>query len=91
MPSTDQIVTWLVIGAVAGAAAGSLTRRDLTLGQMIVAGLIGAVFGGFLVNSSGIELPDLSITVTLADLISAIIGAVVLTVIAEAIIGRRRS
>ncbi len=91
MPSSDQLITWLVIGALAGAAAGSLVRRKLYFYEIVLAGLLGAVVGGFIVEALNIDLPDASITITIGDLITAFIGAAMVIGFAEIIVGTRRT
>jgi uncharacterized membrane protein YeaQ/YmgE (transglycosylase-associated protein family) len=74
-----QIITWLVIGFIAGVLANLLVRGHgrgcLT---SIVLGLIGAVVGGFIFSILGIRIfgaLDLHFTVAWADIIAAFIGA----------------
>ncbi len=80
MPDVNQLLTWLVIGGLAGAGAASIAPRKLSFSEMVLTGLVGAVVGGVLVNILGINLPDVSVTVSLADLITAFIGALILIV-----------
>jgi len=91
MPSSDQLIAWLVIGALAGAAAGSLVRRKLYFYEIVLAGLLGALVGGFIIEALSIDLPDASITVTVGDLITAFIGAAVVIGFAEIVVGARRN
>jgi uncharacterized membrane protein YeaQ/YmgE (transglycosylase-associated protein family) len=90
MPETNTILVWLIIGAVAGAAAGGLVRRNLYFFEMVLAGLLGALVGGFIIEAVGLDLPDASLTFTLGDLITSFIGAAILIVLAELIMGVRR-
>lgn len=81
----EQIITWLIIGLVAGFLASILLRgrRYNTLTSIII-GLIGAVIGGFLFNALGIVVsPNLysGITIRYIDIIVAFIGAIILLVI----------
>ena len=80
MPDANQLLTWLVIGGLAGAGAASIAPRKMSFSEMVLTGLVGAVVGGVLINMLGIELPDVSVTVSLADLITAFIGALILIV-----------
>lgn len=91
MPTLDQIIVWLVIGTLAGAAAGSLVRRQLSWGQMIITGLLGAIVGGFVLNELNLNVPDLELTFSTKDLIAALIGAAVLIVFAELFFGIKRA
>jgi uncharacterized membrane protein YeaQ/YmgE (transglycosylase-associated protein family) len=74
-----QIVTWIIIGAIAGYFAGRVmwgaNFRPL---RAIIIGLIGALVGGLLFNFLRISLPfTQGITITLNDLIVAFVGALV--------------
>ena len=81
MPDTNQMLTWLIIGGLAGAGAASLAPHKMSFSKMVLTGLVGAVVGSALVNVLGIKLPDVSVTISLADLITAFIGALVLIVV----------
>ena len=69
-----DIVLFLVIGAVAGWAAGKLMegRGFGILGNLIV-GVLGALAGGFLFRSLGITAGGIA-----GALVTALVGAVVL-------------
>lgn len=90
MPDTGQIITWIITGALAGTAAGSLIRRKLHFYEIILAGLLGAVVGGLALEAIGIKLPSRDITIATADLLTAFIGAVLVIGYAEIAIGMRR-
>ncbi|MFN8374768.1 MAG: GlsB/YeaQ/YmgE family stress response membrane protein [Anaerolineae bacterium] len=81
----EQIVTWVIIGLIAGFLAGLLVRgRGFgTLGNLII-GLIGAVVGGFLFTLFNVQVPgELAggITLRWIDIIVAFIGAIVVLLI----------
>ncbi len=67
-----------------------LARRRLYFHELVIAGLLGALVGGFIVEALELSLPDASLTFTLGDLITATIGAAVLIVFAELFVGARR-
>jgi uncharacterized membrane protein YeaQ/YmgE (transglycosylase-associated protein family) len=90
MPETQQIVTWIVIGGLAGAAAGSLIRRKLYFYEILLAGLLGAVVGGLVIEILGVDLPDYEVTISTADLATAFIGAVIVIGYAEIVASVRR-
>ena len=72
-------IGWLIIGIIAGWAAGHLTSvRGFGIIGNIVVGVIGAVIGGFIFGLVG-----LSSTGFIGSLVTAIIGAVVLLFIAS--------
>ncbi len=89
MPDANQLLTWLVIGGLAGAGAASVAPRKMSFSEMVLTGLVGAVVGSVLINMAGIELPDVSVTVSLADLITAFIGALILIVVMSVFFGGR--
>ena len=90
MPDSSQLLTWIVVGGLAGAAAGSLVRRKLYFYELMIAGLLGAVVGSLIIKILGINLPDATITFTVSDFITAFIGAVIVIGYAEIVVGARR-
>jgi uncharacterized membrane protein YeaQ/YmgE (transglycosylase-associated protein family) len=86
------IIAWIVLGAIAGWIAGLLVRGDERWGVIghIVLGIVGALLGGFLANllglSSGREGGDV---VNIWSIIVAIIGAVIVVWIVNALSRRR--
>src|SRR5687767_10919809 len=85
------ILSWIVIGAIAGYLAGFLVKGDEGLGIIghIVLGIVGALVGGFLAgalfNSDPINGPfDVS------SIVVATIGAVITVVVVNAVTGRSR-
>jgi uncharacterized membrane protein YeaQ/YmgE (transglycosylase-associated protein family) len=86
-----NIIAWIVLGAIAGYLAGFLVRGDEGLGIIghIVLGIVGALVGGFLAgalfNSDPINGPfDLS------SIVVATIGAILVVVVVNAVMGRSR-
>ena len=73
--SIEALIIWLVIGAIAGWAAGQIMKGyGFGLVGNIVVGIIGAVIAGWLLPQIGISLGGGLI----ASIINAIIGAVIL-------------
>lgn len=80
-----QLVVWLITGALAGYIAGQLFRRRGfgPFGNIIV-GLVGALIGGLIFNLLNIEITGLpAFEFSMADLVTAVIGAVLLLFIAQ--------
>jgi len=76
------ILLWIVFGAIAGWIASMIVATNTGLVVDIIVGIVGALIGGWLMNSFG------SAGVTgfnLWSLLVAILGAVVLLVIVKAI------
>lgn len=77
-----QLVVWLLIGLVAGWAAGEVMRgRGFGLLGNIVVGIIGAFIGGFLFGLLGISAEGSFI----GSVITAFLGAVVLLALVGAV------
>ena len=74
------IISWLVVGAIAGYLAGFLVKGDESLGVIghIVLGIVGAIVGGFVAGllTGGDYISGINIT----TIIVAVIGAVIVVV-----------
>ena len=71
----EDLIIWLVIGAVAGWLAGQIVKGyGFGLVGNIVVGIIGALIAGWLLPRIGFALGGSII----ADIINAVIGAVIL-------------
>lgn len=82
------IVTWIVVGGLAGWVASMITKTDAQQGVVgnIVAGVIGAFVGGFLVGLlGGSGFTGFNIW----SFLVALLGAVIVLFIWRAITGRR--
>ncbi len=75
-----EIVTWLVVGFLGGAVAGALvkrTKQGFGFVFNLVLGCVGAVVGGLLFRAFSL-FPGLdSIAISLRDLVSAVVGSLV--------------
>jgi len=76
----EQVLTWVIIGLLAGLLAGALIRgRRFGFITAVVVGLLGALLGGFLVSVLHIQVPvSGGITLAWADIFVAFIGAVII-------------
>ncbi len=82
--SLQQIIVWLVIGAIAGSLAGMIVKRSKQgFGRFtnLGIGLVGAVVGGFLFWLLGIDLGLGNISVSLEDIVAAFAGSIVFLVL----------
>ncbi len=90
----QQVVTWLIIGLIAGFLANIVLRgggRSAT--SNIIIGLIGAVVGGFLFTVLGIQTPtalNQGITLRYIDILISFIGAVIVIALFGGLWRRRR-
>jgi uncharacterized membrane protein YeaQ/YmgE (transglycosylase-associated protein family) len=86
------IISWLVVGAIAGYLAGLLVKGDESLGIIghIALGIVGGLIGGFVAGllTGG---KDYTTGINVTTIIVAVIGAVVLVVGYYAIRGRART
>lgn len=77
------ILTYIILGAIAGTAAAALVERSSRQkGQMvrnIIIGILGAILGNFLFSVFDIGLPAFlsDAQLSLADVLVAFIGAVI--------------
>jgi uncharacterized membrane protein YeaQ/YmgE (transglycosylase-associated protein family) len=82
------IITWVVLGLVAGWLAGTFMRGGYGLVGDIVLGILGAIVGGYV---GGLILGrDLMVSgFNLESVVVAFLGAVVLIAVARMFSGRR--
>ena len=85
------IISWLVVGAIAGWLAGYLVKGDESLGVIghIVLGIVGAIVGGFVAGllTGGDYVTGINVT----TIVVAVIGAVIAVVGYNAIRGNART
>lgn len=82
--SLQQIIVWLIVGAIAGSLAGMIVKRSKQgFGRFanLGIGLAGAVVGGFLFWLLGIDLGLGDISVSLEDIVAAFVGSIVFLVL----------
>lgn len=75
------ILSWIIVGGLAGWVASLIMRRDGSMGIIanIIVGIIGALIGGFIVNAMG---GDGNINAfSLQSFLIALLGSVVLLAI----------
>jgi uncharacterized membrane protein YeaQ/YmgE (transglycosylase-associated protein family) len=71
-----SLLAFLIIGAVAGWAAGEVMRgRGFGLVGNIIVGILGALLGGWVFSLLGLDLGD---GFSIGSLITAFLGAVIL-------------
>ncbi len=81
------ILSWIVLGLVAGWLAGQFMRGGYGLIGDIVLGIVGAIVGGFL---SGLILGrDMVTGFDLESVLVAFLGAVLLIAVSRMVSGRR--
>jgi uncharacterized membrane protein YeaQ/YmgE (transglycosylase-associated protein family) len=85
------IISWLVVGAIAGYLAGFLVKGDESLGIIghIALGIVGGLIGGFLAGI--ITGTDYTTGINVTTIVVAVIGAIIAVVGYNAIRGRSRT
>lgn len=84
-------LSWLIVGAIAGWLAGLLVRGDEGMGVIghIVLGLVGALLAGYVVSLITGNDP-MDGVFDISTIVTAVVGAVVLVLLGNALMGRRR-
>lgn len=82
-----DIVTWLIVGLVAGVLASLVVGGVGLVGDIIV-GIVGAFVGGWIFRQLGVGTPFDGLA---GVIFVAFIGAIVLLFILHLIAGRRRT
>lgn len=82
------IVSWLVVGAIAGYVAGMFVKGDERLGVIghIFLGIVGALIGGFIANQ--ITKGDYLTGINITTIVVAVIGAIIAVVAYKTLMGR---
>ncbi|CUX15108.1 GlsB/YeaQ/YmgE family stress response membrane protein [Clostridium sp. C105KSO13] len=82
------ILSWIIIGALAGWIASMMTGNNRKMGAFanIAVGIIGGLLGGFIMGIfGGVGVTGFNIW----SLLVSILGAVILLAIINAVIGRK--
>ena len=85
-----DIIGWLVVGALAGWVASMIMKTDAQMGAVanIVAGIVGALVGGWLVrNLMGASVDPNAFSIP--SLLTAIVGACIVIFIVKLLMGGR--
>ena len=86
------ILSWLIVGAIAGWLAGLLVKGDEGMGVImhIILGIVGALVGGFIAGllTGG---NDYVTGINITTIVVATIGAVIAVVAFAAVTGRTRT
>jgi len=81
------LVAWLVVGAIAGFLASEIMGTREGLVMMVVLGIVGAIVGGW-VAADVLKIADVT-GINLTSIIVAIVGALIVIVVWDALVGRR--
>ncbi len=86
-----NIISWLVLGAIAGYLAGFLVKGDEGLGVIghVILGIVGALVGGFLAGAL-LGSDPIDGALDLSSIVAATIGAIIVVVVASLVTRRTR-
>ncbi len=91
MPDTVNLIIWLIVGVAGGNAAGELLKGPYDLGPgNSIAGAIGGVIGALILQILIPALRGLDVVPLIGQILGAAASGAVLTVIAGAVMTRRR-
>jgi uncharacterized membrane protein YeaQ/YmgE (transglycosylase-associated protein family) len=83
MPTLAQVIVWIVVGLIGGSLAGLIItrhRHGFGIARNLGLGLAGAVVGGLLFRLTGL-FPGLDrISISLRDVVAALIGSLIVLV-----------
>lgn len=82
--SIDQIIVWLVVGAIAGTLIGAIVKRSkkgFGAATNLGIGLMGALIGGLLFKLLRLDLGLGNISISLEDIVAATVGSVLFLLI----------
>ena len=83
------LLTWIVVGAIAGFLANAIsgTREGLIL--MVVLGIVGAIVGGLVAGPRVLNIATVT-GVNVTSIIVAVVGALIVIFVVDSLSGRRR-
>lgn len=82
----EQVLVWLIIGALAGSLASMIvTRSRHGYGPLtnILIGLVGAVIGGFVFEKLDVDLGLGDITISFDQVAAAFVGGLILLALVD--------
>ena len=85
-----DIISWIVLGAIAGWIAGLLVKGDEGLGIIghIILGIVGAFVGGFLAGLL-FDADPIDGVFDISSIVAAVVGAVIVVLVVGMFTGRR--
>ena len=85
------IISWIVLGAIAGYLAGFIVKGDEGLGVIghVVLGIVGALVGGFLASVL-LNTKPIDGALDISSIVAATIGAIITVLVVGMVTGRTR-
>lgn len=86
-----SVLSWFIVGAIAGYLAGYLVKGDEGLGVLghIVLGIVGGIVGGFIANQ--LTGADYMTGINIPTIVVAVIGAVIAVVAYRMLMNRGKT
>jgi uncharacterized membrane protein YeaQ/YmgE (transglycosylase-associated protein family) len=85
------LVTWIVVGAIAGFLASVIAGSREGLLMMVILGIVGAVVGGWIADQV-LKVPGMTVTgINATSIIVAVAGALIVLFVVNSLGGRRRA
>jgi uncharacterized membrane protein YeaQ/YmgE (transglycosylase-associated protein family) len=84
------VVSWLIVGAIAGYVAGMFVKGDERLGVIghIFLGIVGALVGGFIAGQLFPGAGNYLTGIDIRTIAVAVIGAIIVVVAYKTLLGR---
>lgn len=84
-----SLLVWVIVGALAGWIASMIMKTDAQMGALenIIAGIVGALLGGWLLGLFGVEVAEGELSIP--SILTAIVGACVVIGIVKMVRGNR--
>lgn len=84
-----NFIVWILVGAFAGWVASMIMKTDAQMGAIanIIAGVVGAFVGGWVVGLFGIQVAEGALNIP--SILTAILGAVIVIFIVKLLTGNR--
>lgn len=83
MPAFSQFIVWIIVGLLGGSLAGLVTtreRRGFGMLRNLGLGLAGALIGGLLFRLLGLFQGLDKISISLRDVVAALVGSLIVLV-----------
>jgi uncharacterized membrane protein YeaQ/YmgE (transglycosylase-associated protein family) len=80
MPAFSQFIVWIIVGLLGGSLAGLVTtreRRGFGMLRNLGLGLVGALIGGLLFRLLGLFQGLDRVSISLRDVVAALIGSLI--------------
>lgn len=84
-----DIIIWIVVGGLAGWIGSMIMKTDAQMGALanIVAGVVGALVGGWVLGLIGYSVPAGQLNIP--SILTAILGAVIVIAVYKALSSKR--